>query len=347
MAETMTLHPAYDGESARIYELKNKNGMKVSFMDIGATWLSCKLPVNNQGKEVLLGLSSMPDFEKHGTYLGATVGRFANRIANGCFTIDGETFQVWTNQGENVLHGGPEGFNKRRWAATELEDNSIMFALVSPDGDQGFPGELKATVTYTLTNDNEVVIRYTATSDKPTPVNLTNHAYFNLENAEEGVDCREHKIRINANYYLPTRADGIPFDEFAAVKNTSFDFTQFKAISTDFLADEQQKGAKGYDHSYIFNPLRNTKEPVATLTNRDESISLEVYTDKPAMQFYTGNWNDGTPRRIGGEYQDYSGIALETQLLPDAPNHPEWPGENSILQPGEVYRYRTKYKFGF
>jgi aldose 1-epimerase len=347
LAESMTQHPASDGEPAKIFELTNKHGMKVTFMDIGATWLSCKLPVGGQDQEVLLGVGSMPDFEKHTTYLGATVGRFANRIAGGQFKIEEKQYQTLINQGENILHGGPDGFNQRRWNATKLGKNSIMFALVSPDNDQGFPGELKVTVTYRLTNENEMVISYSATTDKPTPVNLTNHAYFNLEDAEEGNDCREHKIQINARYYLPTDENGIPLDEFTAVKGTSFDFSQMKCIGDEFMADKQQRAAKGYDHSYIFTPLRDIKQPVAVLTNHNESISVEVYTDKPAMQFYTGNWNEGTPRRVGGEYSDYSGIALETQFLPDAPNRPDWPYPDSILNPGEVYQSRTKYKFAF
>ncbi|MDG3086359.1 galactose-1-epimerase [Vibrio hannami] len=347
LAKTMIQGPAYDGKPAQVYELRNANGMVVTFMDIGATWLSCKLPLDGGEKEVLLGVGNMTDFKEHTTYLGATVGRFANRIAGGRFSIGEKSYQTPLNQGENILHGGPEGFNKRRWDVADICSNSILFVLVSPDGDQGFPGEVNATVTYTLTNDNEVSIRYTATTDKPTPINLTNHAYFNLEDAESGSDCREHKVKINARYYLPTDAAGIPLGEFDAVKNTNFDFMESKPISRDFLKDEEQVNAKGYDHSFIFNPLRDVKEPIVEVENRDGSVSMQVFTDKPAMQFYTGNWNSGTPRRIGGMYEDYSGFALETQFLPDAPNHPEWPQPNSVLNPGEVYQYKTRYKFSF
>jgi len=198
-----------------------------------------------------------------------------------------------------------------------------------------------------LTPRNEVVIRYSASSDKATPVNLTNHAYFNLIDAEQGNDCREHKLRIDASYYLPTDGSGIPLGEYSAVKCTNFDFNLMTTISSRFLADEEQETAKGYDHSYIFSPMRDSKQPVAVLSNRDESISLEVYTNKPAMQFYTGNWNGGTPRRIGGGYQDYSGVALETQYLPDAPNHPEWAHPDTVLRPGQIYQSCTCYKFNF
>lgn len=347
LAHSMTQHPAYDGQPAKVFELTNKNGMKVTFMDIGATWLSCKLPINNQEQEVLIGVANMLDFEKHSTYLGATVGRFANRIANGRFSIDGETYQTLVNQGDNILHGGPDGFNNRRWEVSGLSADSISFSLTSPDGDQGFPGELKVSVAYTLTDSNELAIHYFATTDKATPINLTNHAYFNLEDAEQGSDCRNHKIKINAAQYLPTDAQGIPLGEFASVEGTSFDFRQTKTISSEFLSDEQQHNAKGYDHSYIFASSRDTEQAVVELRSSDDSISMLVYTDKPAMQFYTGNWNNGTPRRIGGTYQNYSALALETQFLPDAPNHPQWPGPNPILRPGEQYEYTTRYKFIF
>lgn len=347
LMQSMTQDPAYDGERANVIELSNSSGMKVTFMDIGATWLSCRLPINNKEHEVILGVSNMADFESHTTYLGATVGRFANRIAGGRFTIGEESYQVLINQGDNVLHGGPEGFNKRRWSIDKLSDASVCFSLLSPDNDQGFPGNLAVTVTYTLTESNELTIRYTAKTDKATPVNLTNHAYFNLEDAEQGSDCRNHKLAIAADFYLPIDAQGIPLGRFVSVEETSFDFRNQKAVSCDFLSDEQQRAAKGYDHCYIFTPVRDFKEPVAVLTNSDCSIKMSVYTDKPAMQFYTGNWNGGTPRRLVGEYCDYSAIALETQLLPDAPNHPEWPTPCSILQPGDCYQYQTSYKFEF
>lgn len=347
LVQSMTQHPAYDGELANVIELSNSCGMRVTFMDIGATWLSCKLCVNDEEREVLLGVSNMADFESHKTYLGATVGRFANRIAGGRFTIGQERYQTLINQGDNVLHGGPEGFNKRRWNVDQLSDASVCFSLLSPNNDQGFPGNVAVAVTYTLTESNEVIIRYTAKTDRATPVNLTNHAYFNLENAEQGSDCRNHSLTIAADYYLPTNEQGIPLGRFVSVDETSFDFRNEKTVGCDFLSDEQQLAAKGYDHCYIFNPIRAVKEPVAELKNSDRSIKMSVYTDKPAMQFYTGNWNAGTPRRISGEYCDYSAIALETQLLPDSPNHPEWPTPSSILQPGELYQYQTSYKFEF
>jgi len=347
LVDSMKKKSAYDGEPARVFVLTNQNGMSITLMDIGATWLSCKLPIDGKLKEVLLGVSTLEDFEKHTTYMGSTIGRFANRIAGGRFTIDGQLYQTKVNLGVNTLHGGQEGFNRRRWDAIELDNNSVMFALISPDGDQGFPGELRTTVTYRLTQNNEVVIRYNASSNKPTPVNLTNHAYFNFEDADSGSDSREHKLRIKADYYLPVDADGIPKGEYATVYSTNFDFNAMKTISSRFLKDQEQIESRGYDHSFIFDPRRKKSEPVAWLSNSDESITLEIRTDKPALQFYTGNWNAGTPRRIGGTYENYSGVALETQYLPDAPNHPEWVHPDSILRPGQIYQSKTSYKFIF
>ncbi|MFT7681832.1 MAG: aldose 1-epimerase [Moritella dasanensis] len=343
--ETMTQQAAFDGHPAKLVKLQNNNGMSVTFMDIGATWLSCILPVEGEQREVLLGVSTMADFEKHSTYLGATVGRYANRIALGKFEIAGQNYQVKTNQAGNTLHGGPEGFDKRRWDIVEQGENSVCFSLVSGDGDQGFPGKLNVSLYYQLTYDNQVVIRYNATTDKATPINLTNHAYFNLSGAEFGVDCKGNTLCINADSYLPTDELGIPFGELAAVDASSFDFRQPKEIAQDFLADAQQKAAKGYDHSFLLNDNCKQGECAAEVTTADKCITLKLFTDKPAVQLYTGNWMAGTPNRTGGEYADYAGIALETQFLPDSPNHPEWDQPCSILNAGEEYIYRTSYQF--
>ena len=208
--QSMTATQAYDGQSAQLVTLSNVHGMEVTFMDIGATWLSCILPVKGNRREVLLGVNSMENFDKQASYLGATVGRYANRIANGRFKIDGKTYKLETNQAGNTLHGGPNGFDKRRWSITEQTEASVVFSLVSVDSDQGFPGKLNVSVRYELTEDNRVSIEYTATTDKATPVNLTNHAYFNLLGAEAGHDCLSHIVSINASQFLPTNSVGIP-----------------------------------------------------------------------------------------------------------------------------------------
>ena len=342
--KTMTEEVAFDGQPAKLVKLQNKNGLSVIFMDIGATWLSCEVPVADQQREVLLGVSTMADFKKQGTYLGATVGRFANRIADGQFSINGYPYQLSINQDGNTLHGGVDGFDKRRWEIEQQTQGFVRFALVSEDGDQGFPGQLQVSVCYQLTDDNQVIISYHAITDKPTPINLTNHAYFNLAGAESGADCRNHRLQIDADHYLPTNKVGIPLDGPASVDKNSFDFRQPKVITSDFLTEPQQQLAKGYDHAFLLNKPCQQGARAALLSSADNDLALEVFTNKPALQLYTGNWLVGTPNRNGGEYQDYAGIALETEFLPDAVNHPEWQ-PSPILQAGQEYHYQTTYRF--
>tara|TARA_R110001583_G_scaffold6499_9_gene32939 strand:- start:38692 stop:39768 length:1077 start_codon:yes stop_codon:yes gene_type:complete len=342
--KTMTQEVAFDGQPAKLVKLHNKNGLSVIFMDIGATWLSCIVPIADQQREVLLGVSTMADFKKQTTYLGATVGRYANRIAGGRFNINDQTYQLTTNQAGNTLHGGVDGFDKRRWEITEQTQYYVRFFLVSEDGDQGFPGQLQVSVCYQLTDDNQVMISYHAITDKPTPINLTNHAYFNLAGAESGTDCRNHTLQIDADHYLPTNEVGIPLDGPTSVEKNSFDFRQPKVITSDFLTETQQQLAKGYDHAFVLNKPCQQGACAALLSSADKYLALEVLTDKPGMQLYTGNWLAGTPNRSGGEYQDYAGIALEAEFLPDAINHPEWQ-PSAILQAGQEYHYQTTYRF--
>ena len=343
--ETMTQDVAFDGQPAKLVKLQNLNGMSVTFMDIGATWLSCLVPFKDELREVLLGVSTMADFKKHSTYLGSTVGRYANRIAKGQFEIDGQHYQLETNQAGNTLHGGPDGFDKRRWEIVKQSENSVCFSLLSRDGDQGFPGNLSVLVCYQLTDDNRVVINYNATTDKATPINLTNHAYFNLSGADVNVNCKDHSLYINSASYLPTSDVGIPLGDLASVAGSGFDFRQAKEISQDFLADAQQKPAKGYDHAFLLNRSCKQGECAAEVTTPDKRLVLKLYTNKPAMQLYTGNWLAGTPTRNGGEYPDYAGFALETQFLPDTPNNPQWQQPSAILKVGEEYSYQTCYQF--
>lgn len=348
LAITMTQQAAFDGVPANVVELKNNTGMSVTFMDIGATWLSCRLPLAcGELREVLLGVATMRSFIEQPCYMGVTVGRYANRIANGLFEVNGEVFQVSTNQAENSLHGGKEGFDKRRWKIESHSNQQVTFSLLSEDGDQGFPGNLQVQVTYTLTDDNHVSIAYFAKTDKATPVNLTNHAYFNLLGAEADLDCRSHRLTIYASQYLPTTDVGIPLGELQDVKGTGFDFRSEKPVSEHFLQDEQQIAAKGYDHSYLFDAHRDVSKPVALVVSPDEKVHLSVVTNKPAMQLYTGNWLAGAPNRCGGEYNDYAGLALETQFLPDSPNHAEWAQPSCILEPEQEYRFCTTYQFAF
>ncbi|MFG0607271.1 galactose-1-epimerase [Vibrio mimicus] len=342
---SMTEQAAYDGQPANLIELTNQAGMRVVLMDIGATWLSCVIPVGDEMREVLLGVNSMADFLRQGSYLGATVGRYANRIARGELMIDGLQYSLSTNQAGNTLHGGAIGFDRRRWQIRAQSAQSVTFQLLSEDGDQGFPGNLHVAVTYRLDEQGSVSIDYQATTDRATVVNLTNHAYFNLNGAESGTQCLDHKLWIDAALYVPTNAVGIPLGELCPVEGTALDFTQIKRVGEHILQGEQQITAKGYDHSYVFASDRDTTQPIAKLWSADEKVQLTVCTDKPGMQLYTGNWLAGTPNRHGAEYADYAGLALETQFLPDSPHHPQWPQPSCILRPDERYQYQTRYQF--
>lgn len=334
---------APDGTPYQIITLQNAQGMQIQFMDWGATWLSCQVPVKDELREVLLGCK-VEDYPNQQAYLGASVGRYANRIANAQFELNGEIVQLSANQGKHQLHGG-EGFDKRRWVIETDEkcgENSVRFSLHSADGDQGFPGNVDVAVTYTLTDDNAVKIEYEGLSDKDTALNLTNHAYFNLDNAETGSDVREHSLRLNADFYLPVDSEGIPNSSLKHVVNTSFDFRVAKAIKQDFLQGDQQ-ATKGYDHSFIVN--KAWQKPCVLLTSPNGDLSLEVRTSQAALQVYTGNYLAGTPTREGGKYADFSGIALETQCLPDTPNHPEWQNYGGIQKAGKRYYQWTEFKF--
>lgn len=351
--DSMTAEAAFDGRPAQLFELKNKHGMTVVLMDIGATWLSCKVPVNGESREVLLGQNTMADFQLQQSYMGTTVGRVANRIAKGQFVIDGIDYQVSANQAGNTLHGGMIGFDKCRWNTVENhDDRSVEFELISPDGDQGFPGELTVRVKYQLTNNNDVVISYSGSTTQATPINLTNHAYFNLLGESQrslGSGNRllalAHGLTINSHAFLPTNDVGIPTGEWQSVVGSNFDFTTAKRIDQDFMQDKHQQAAKGYDHAFILDKTCLGGALAASLISPDKLLALDVYTTKPAIQVYTGNWLDGTPDRLGSTYQDYAGIALETQFLPDAIHHPNWDHPSVILQPEEHYQHQTSYSF--
>ncbi|WP_034913480.1 galactose-1-epimerase [Erwinia sp. 9145] len=330
---------APDGQPWRITTLRNAAGMVVSLMDWGATWLSARVPMKDGTvREALLGCATPSDYLHQTAYLGATVGRYANRIAQARLSVNGATIQLAANQGEHQLHGGPEGFNARRWQILSQSAQNVVYQLDSPAGDQGFPGRLLATVTYSLTEDNTLSIAYHATVDEACPVNLTNHAYFNLD-AEHG-DARQHTLRLNADRYLPVDSDGIPGAALKSVANTSFDFRQPKRVAQDFLQDDDQRAVKGYDHAFL---LSSREQPAAELYSADGRLKLTVFTEAPALQFYSGNYLAGTPAREQGVYTAFQGIALESEFLPDSPNHPEWPQPTCWLAPGESFQSVTRY----
>lgn len=335
---------AADGQPYRLITLRNANGVVVTLMDWGATLLSARIPMKDGSvREALLGCASPEQYTEQAAFLGASIGRYANRIANSRYTLDGQTVELAPSQGKNQLHGGPEGFDKRRWAIASQNPTEAVFTLTSPDGDQGYPGELQATAIYRLTEDNRISIEYRATVDKTCPVNLTNHVYFNLDGDQ--TDVRNHKLQLLADAYLPVDESGIPRDGLKDVADTSFDFREPKTVAQDFLSDDDQKKVKGYDHAFLLQAKGDATQPVGYVWSQDEKLQMTVYTSAPAIQFYSGNYLDGTLSRSPQPYAAWQGLALESEFLPDSPNHPEWPQPDCMLRPGEEYISLTEYQF--
>ncbi|WP_407334435.1 galactose-1-epimerase [Enterovibrio sp. 27052020O] len=345
ISAAMTAHHAYDDRPANVVHLHNAAGMTASFMDIGATWLSCNLPMKEERREVLLRSPDMDAHKVQKAYLGAIVGRFANRINNSRFLLSGTEYVLAANEGENTLHGGVNGFDKQRWVIKSQTPQQVVFTLFSVDGDQGFPGNLSVKVTYTLTNDNSVEIGYEAICDADCPINLTNHAYFNLNGEESGAKSLDHSLKMHASHYLPTRADLIPTGEQRKVTSTAFDFNVAKTILRDFLIDDDQVMAGGYDHAFMLVPeYCDGKAAVATVVSPDEAVTMTIMTTKPAIQFYSGNFLQNTAG-ASHIYEKYEGLALETQYLPDGPNQPQWGALSGIQQAKVPYQHITRYRF--
>ncbi|WP_308560889.1 galactose-1-epimerase [uncultured Klebsiella sp.] len=336
---------APDGLPWNILTLRNDAGMTVTVMDWGATLLSAQVALaDGSVREALLGCATPSDYTHQAAFLGASVGRYANRIANSRFLLDGRTVNLTpSNEAGHQLHGGPDGFDKRRWQIVSADDHHALFSLSSADGDQGYPGNLTATAHYRLTDDNRISIEYRATVDQPCPVNLTNHVYFNLDGVQS--DVRNHKLQIFAEAYLPVESDGIPGGNLQSVALTGFDFRTPKMLADDFLRDEDQQKVKGYDHAFLLQAQGDAQVPAAHVWSQDEKLQMTVYTSAPALQFYSGNYLGGTPSRSAQPYADWQGLALESEFLPDSPNHPEWPQPDCVLLPGEEYVSLTEYQF--
>ena len=333
-----------DGAQPRLIQLAHACGLRISLMDWGATWLSCRVSVGGGEREVLLGCARLHDYFSQTAYLGATIGRFANRIAAARFARAGRDYALRPNEGENQLHGGPQGFDRRRWGIVEQSTEHVLFGIESADGDQGFPGNLAATVGYRLQDSARIRMDYTANVDAPCPVNFTNHAYFNLDGA--ATDARGHSLQIAAQHFLPVDGQSIPLGALAPVADTGFDFTQSKPIGQDFLRDAQQQLVRGYDHAYLLDEeCHGMARAAATLISADGSLAMDLFTTQPAMQLYSGNYLGGVPARSGGVYAACAGVALEMQFLPDSPNHPEWPQPDCWLTPGKTYQHTTVLAF--
>ncbi|MGI9276066.1 MAG: aldose epimerase family protein [Endozoicomonas sp.] len=338
------------GETVTRYILTNNNGMEVDVLDRGCIIQSIRVPDSSGAlADVVLGCNTVADYEAESAYFGAVAGRYANRICKGRLNIEGQEYQLATNNGQNHLHGGERGFNDRIWKAESFVTESeagIELRYCSEDGEENYPGTLDVSVRYTLNDQNELSIQYGATTDKTTVVNLTNHTYFNLRGQGTSLD---HRVQLFADHFTPTDETSIPTGKIASVKDTPMDFTVAKTIRRDIDEEYSQlQMARGFDHNWV---VRKTNEEapsdpvlIARVEEPDTGRTLEVLTTQPGVQFYTGNYLEGQPARGGSQYCSNDGFCLETQHFPDSPNHNHFP--STVLIPGEEYRQITSFRFG-
>jgi aldose 1-epimerase len=332
-----------EGAAVRIFTLTNKNGVEATITDYGGRVVSLKVPDKKGAMgDVVLGFDSLDGYLNENPYFGALVGRYANRIGHAQFTLNGALYKVPKNDGENALHGGTRGFDKVVWTPRELPDGGLELTYLSKDGEEGYPGNCKVTVVYHLTDDNELKIDYTATTDKATVLNLTNHSYFNLKGSE---DILGHLLTLNADRFTPVDSGLIPTGELKAVTGTPFDFRKSTAIGERIdHSDEQLKLGKGYDHNWVLNKKGSELSLAARVEDPSSGRVMEVRTTQPGIQFYTGNFLDGSIKgKKGTVYARRSALCLETQHFPDSPNKPKFP--TSVLKAGAEYKSTTIYKF--
>jgi aldose 1-epimerase len=340
----------FQGKPIEVVTLKNPGGMEVKAMSYGAIITSVKVP-DRAGTlaDVVLGFDQPNQYwaDPPPPYFGAVVGRYGNRIASGTFTLDGKKYTLVKNNGPNHLHGGTRGFDKVLWSVATKnapEGASAIFTYTSPDGEEGYPGTLTARVTYTLTDKNALIVDYHATTDKPTVLNLTQHSYFNLAGEGSG-DILGHEVMLNADRYVPVDPTSIPTGELAPVAGTPFDFRQPTAIGARINQDHVQlKNGKGYDHNWVLNGKGPGPQLAARVTDPKSGRILEIATTEPGVQFYTGNFLDGTIKgKSGHVYGHRTGLCLETQHYPDSPNQKSFP--TTVLRPGKAHESRTIFTF--
>lgn len=330
-----------EGDQASLFVCTNKNGLVMKVTDYGAIVVSLETP-DREGKmaNITLGFEGLEGYQQRHPYFGATVGRYGNRIGGATFEIDGQRYNLAKNNGENSLHGGVKGFDKVMWNAEPVEEPEavgVRFSYLSPDGEEGFPGNLDLQVTYLLTNANEMRIDYKATTDAPTPVNLTNHCYWNLAGAGSG-DILDHEILLNSDQFVPVDAGLIPTGELLAVEGGPLDFREARPIGSR-ITEMGEVG--GYDHCFVLRGQDGSLALAARVKDPKSGRVMEIETTQPGIQFYTGNFLDGAPQN--GGYQRHEGFCLETQHYPDSPNKPTFP--NTILRPGESYHQVTVHRF--
>jgi aldose 1-epimerase len=337
-----------DEGAVELYTLTNKHGMEVRAMNFGGIIASIKVPDKaGHFEDVTLGFDKLDPYLVNNPHFGALIGRYANRIGGAKFKLDGVQYKLAANDGPNTLHAGIKGFDKHLWSAATFKTEQsvgIIFTRVSPDGEEGFPGNLSAKVKYTLTDQNTLVFDYEATTDKATPVNLTQHTYFNLAGDGHG-NILGHELTLNADRFTTVDKTLIPTGELRAVKDTPLDFSKTMTVGARINDKyEQMVLARGYDHNFVINRTGSGMVWAARMRDPQSGRTLEVSTTEPGMQFYSGNFLDGTiTGKAGHVYQQREGFAFETQHFPDSPNHPDFP--STILRPGKVYRSQTIYKF--
>ena len=331
-----------DGTPITRFTLANANGMVAKIIDFGGIITELYAPDRN-GKlaDVVLGFDTLEPYRGDSPYFGALIGRYGNRIAKGRFLLDGREVRLPANNGNNHLHGGPEGFHKVKWNAA-VEGDSLRLSYRSADGEEGYPGQLDVTVVYQLNDDNELVVRFHAVTDKPTPVNLTQHSYFNL--AGEG-DILDHELVIDADAFVAIDAESIPTGELTPVTGTPFDFRMPRPIGERIgQPDKQLRHGLGYDHNFVLNkPNGAAMTRAARVLEPVSGRVLELWTEEPGVQFYSGNFLDGSLKGKGHSYEHRTGFCLEPQHFPDSPNQPQFP--NVILRPGQVYETESRFRF--
>jgi aldose 1-epimerase len=339
----------FEGKPVFLYTLRNSSGIEITITNYGGTVTTVKAPDRNKKfDDIVLGFDSLDGYTSKANtgYFGALIGRYANRIAHGTFTLDGKQYHIPTNEGANMLHGGNRGFDKRVWDAKEVstaEGPGLQLHYLSPDGEEGFPGNLNVTVQYRLGDQNDLRVDYSATTDKDTVLNLTNHSYFNLAGAGKGT-ILDHKLTIAADRFTPIDGTLIPTGAIDTVSGTPLDFRHATAIGQRINDNyEQLKLAKGYDHNFVLNNGGQSLALAAKVEEPHSGRVLEVLTTQPGIQFYSGNFLNGKTTGIGGPFEYRSALALETQHFPDSPNHANFP--STVLHPGETFHQTTVYRF--
>lgn len=338
----------YNGKPTSLHTLRNANGMEVSITNFGGRVVGMSVPDKDGNfRDVVLGFDDVKSYfpENNQTDFGASIGRYANRIDHGKLPINGDTIQLPVNNFGHTLHGGPTGWQYQVYDVKEVNDSSITLTIESQAGDNNFPGKVEATVIYTLRNDNSLDISYSATTDAPTVINMTNHSYFNLSGNPKN-SIAAHTLKLNSSSFTPVDSTFMVNGEIRSVENTPMDFRTAHPVG-DFLtqfSDEQIKNANGYDHNFVLDTKGDISIPAAVLYSPETSIELEVFTTEPGIQVYSGNFLDGSiTGKKGIVYEKNAGLCLETQHYPDSPNHPEWP--STLLNPGQEYKSNTIYKF--